>query len=438
MAECMKRLLLIGVLYALPLFAKDVYSFQELLRATKEHSPQLLQKRLQTDMAKSDLDIAKSLYYPTLSLSATSQYGHKFKDTYAPSSVGDDSLTQATQYQSSTSLNLNYEITKFGATQASIDAAKHKVNAFAFEECAFLEKLLQSLVSNYQQVRVMDKKLQSFSKIQHAYEELYTRAKRLFNSGMISQSEVSNYALELAEVLTNIAQAKEQKLYALAELRYISGVELQETTVFQPYETQFDSLHVKSFEESFEANQMKSQIEQKRELLKAEQRAYFPTLSLFGRYDAYGYDKDSFAKSMGDVQENGYRIGVSLYWNLFDGFKREAAIKRRLLELEEAKVAFVEAKRVYAKEQEILNSLAIKKEDELNKQGKNRAIAEELASMSERLYTSGEIDRLASIKSLIVYHENLLKEEEAKEELSMIKMKQMIKQEGVNRCAIVD
>jgi len=56
---------------------------------------------------------------------------------------------------------------------------------------------------------------------------------------------------------------------------------------------------------------------------------------------------------MGDVQENGYRIGVSLYWNLFDGFKREAAIKRRLLELEEAKVAFVEAKRVYAKEQEI-------------------------------------------------------------------------------------
>jgi len=90
------------------------------------------------------------------------------------------------------------------------------------------------------------------------------------------------------------------------------------------------------------------------------------------------------------------------------------------------------------KNKRFLNSLAIKKEDELNKQGKNRAIAEELASMSQRLYTSGEIDRLASIKSLIVYHENLLKEEEAKEELSMIKMKQMIKQEGVNRCAIVD
>ena len=76
---------------------------------------------------------------------------------------------------------------------------------------------------------------------------------------------------------------------------------------------------------------------------------------LYAKYDFYGDDRDNFRRSWDDTQRNGYRIGLSMVYNLFDGFNREAGIQSAFIELLLAKEQFNEAKRRYEKETRNIN-----------------------------------------------------------------------------------
>ena len=179
---------------------------------------------------------------------------------------------------------------------------------------------------------------------------------------------------------------------------------------------------------------MKAQIEQKSAQLRAEQKSYYPIFSLYGKYDLYGSDKEKFSKAFDDVRKNGYRFGLSLSWNLFDGFKREANIKTRILELKSAKISLIDTKREYEKQRTLFNTLIKTRTNRFNSSKEGSKISNNLVYMSNKLHKNGEADKISNLKSQITFYQNLLKTDEAKELLETSKMKKILIARKESQC----
>lgn len=110
-------------------FGQDkIYSYEALLNHVLKSSPNAKISRLNIDEAKAQYDLAKSNFYPTISLSANSEYSKRFDETYSPAYISDSSLAQSTSYQNSISLNLRYDIFKFGSDYYNAKSALTHIN----------------------------------------------------------------------------------------------------------------------------------------------------------------------------------------------------------------------------------------------------------------------------------------------------------------------
>ncbi|ACZ12014.1 TolC family protein [Sulfurospirillum deleyianum] len=416
----------VAVLSATLTFAEQSVSFKMLLDAMEKSSPKLEQQRLQTKIAQQNLRTAEAAYLPTLSLGGTSEYSHKFYDSYTPSSVGSDSLTQTSQYQNSSTISLTYDLFRFGATYLGVKAAKEQIKGSKAGECVNLKEQIDSLLEAYVKVRIATAKLAYYQQMQKLYQDSYIMAKRLNEAGELAQTEVITYAQNIADQLVLTAQIHEEKESMLAHLSYLTGVKLDATSTLEPLTLGVSSSSKITFEESSRAKQAYASISQKEAQLQAEKTRYLPVFSLYGKYDLYGSDEDQFNRSMHDVERNGYRVGLSFSWVIFDGFAREAAVETRLLELQQAKVGLVEAKRMYEKEQYLLEAQAREREQRLKSAKKSEASSQNVSQMIETLHENGEKDKLSSLKAQIQYYQAAIASHEAEELLSLSQTKEIL------------
>lgn len=430
-----KKVTILVALLVSATFSKEI-SFKELADLVESTSPKIEQQRINTDLSKVKLEIAQSQYYPTFSLGASTEYSHKYNQSFTPSNVGDSSLTQITQYQTSTVLGMNYDLYRFGATSLHVEAAKKEMVSSYANECLASEQILLELLDTYQRARIANIKLNYYKLIKKSYEELYLNAKRLYKYGSLKQTDVSSYALQIADLVSDAAQTREEKNNALVHLYYLSGVNIENLSKLTPLHVEDSYVFIPEFEQSTKAKKLQAQIAQKSAQLEAEQKTYYPTFSLYGKYDLYGSDKEEFSNAFDDTRRNGYRVGLSLSWNLFDGFKREANIKTRLLELQSAKVSLKDSKREYEKQITLLNTLIKTREDRLVSLKEGSTVSSNLLLMSSKLHINGESDRLGELKSQITLYQNLLKTDEAKEMLETSKMKKIIISQKEHECAV--
>ena len=431
----LKKVIILVALLVSATLAKEI-SFDELAKIVDASSPKMEQQRVNTNISKVKLEIAQSQYYPTLSIGASTEYSLKYNQSFTPSSIGSSSLTQISQYQASTVLGMNYDLYRFGATSLHVKAAQKEIDSYIANECIVSEQLLIELLETYQRARIANIKLNYYMLIKKSYEELYVNAKRLYKYGSLKQTDVSSYALQIADLVFDTAQTREEKNSALAHLCYLSGVKIDNLHQLTPLHVDDSYISIPEFEQSSKAKKMQAQIAQKSAQLKAEQKSYYPTLALYGKYDLYGSDKEKFFNAFDNIRKNGYRVGLSLSFNIFDGFKREANIKIRLLELQSAKIALKDSKREYEKQRNLLNTLLKTRENRLNSSKEGSKVSNTLLLMSNKLHVNGESDRLGELKSQITLYQNLLKTDEAKEMLLTSKMKKIIISQKENECAV--
>lgn len=421
-----KAFLGVAVFSATLAFAQQSVSFEMLLDAMEQSSPKLKQQRLQTKIAEQSLRTAEAAYLPTLALGGSSEYSHKFYDSYTPSSVGSDSLTQTSQYQNSSTVSLTYDLFRFGATYLGVKAAKEQIKGSKAGECVNLKEQIDSLLEAYTKVRIATAKLAYYQQMQQLYQDSYIMAKRLNEAGELAQTEVITYAQNIADQLVLTAQIHEEKESMLAHLSYLSGIKLDSFSTLEPLHVKESSLTQVNFEESSRAKQAYASISQKEAQLKAEKTRYLPVFSLYGKYDLYGSDEDQFNRSIHDVERNGYRVGLSFSWTLFDGFAREATVETRLLELQQAKVALEEARRMYEKEQYLLQAQSREREQRLNSAKRSETSSQNVSEMIESLHENGEKDKLSSLKAQIQYYQTAIASSEAKELLHLSQAKEIL------------
>lgn len=457
------KVLSLFICFSLSIYAKT-FTFSSLAKSLESTNPSILSSKLQTLLANEEINAAKSSLYPRLSLSANSEYSKKYANT-RNNYINDESLVSSTGFASSVSLKLNYELYRFGANALNIDAAAYKKQSLSYKECVTLNEAKLRLLELYYNLLYSKDKLNSYSKLKQINKEIYETSKRLYENGDHTKTAMTNSAIRLVEIEDNIASLNKQIKNLLSEISSLSGEDiyiedeimpfsnedmggkfnqtsainqasqasktksLKQAPSISPQNLSSDSLIsslLPAFEQTSEAKELNALILSKQSALESKKREYYPAFYLYAKYDFYGDDRDNFRRSWDDTQRNGYRIGLSMVYNLFDGFNREAGIQSAFIELLLAKEQFNEAKRRYEKEARNINDDLRSNLEKLKTTSELTSYSKELLSMQERLNLNSQSDKLSVLESKVKFNENLIKNEEALLQANMLTVKRFL------------
>lgn len=464
------KVLSLFICFSLSIYAKT-FTFSSLAKSLETTNPSILSSKLQTMLANEEINAAKSSLYPRLSLSANSEYSKKYANA-RNNYINDESLVSSTGFASSVSLKLNYELYKFGANALNIDAAAYKKQSLSYKECVTLNEAKLRLLELYYNLLDSKDKLNSYNNLKQINKEIYETSKRLYENGDHAKTAMTNSAIRLVEIEDNIASLNKQIKNLLSEISNLSGEDiyieddimpfssedmgskfnqtsvslnqisqtsqagqtnqtksLKQAPSISPQTLSLDSLissPLPAFEQTSEAKELNALILSKQSALESKKREYYPAFYLYAKYDFYGDDRDSFRRSWDDTQRNGYRIGLSMVYNLFDGFNREASIESASLELLLAKEQFNEAKRRYEKEARNINDDLHSNLEKLKTTLELTSYSKELLSMQERLNLNSQTDKLSVLESKVKFNENLIKNEEALLQANMLAVKRFL------------
>ena len=451
-------LFFITCVFSISLYAKSV-SFASLSKNIESTNPSIIYSRLQTLLANEEINSAKSNLYPKLTLSANSEYTKKYIDTRSYY-INDENFVSSTGFASSVSLKLNYELYKFGANALNIDTASYKKQSLSYKECVMLNEAKLRLLELYYNLLDSKNKLNSHNNLKQINKEIYETSKRLYENGDHTKTAMTNSAIRLVEIEDNIASLNKQIKNLLSEISSLSGEDIYIEDEIMPFSSedigqtgiidqasQTNSLSqvpsilpqtlnlapgslisspLPAFEQTFEAKELNALILSKQSALESKKKEYYPAFYLYAKYDFYGDDRDNFRRSWDDTQRNGYRIGLSMVYNLFDGFNREAGIQSAFIELLLAKEQFNEAKRRYEKETRNINDDLHSNLKKLKTTSELTSYSKELLSMQERLNLNSQADKLSVLESKVKFNENLIKNEEALLQANMLAVKRFL------------
>ena len=466
------KVLSLFICFSLSIYAKT-FTFSSLAKSLESTNPSILSSRLQTMLANEEINAAKSSLYPRLSLSANSEYSKKYANA-RNNYINDESLVGSTGFASSVSLKLNYELYKFGANTLNIDAAGYKKQSLSYKECVTLNEAKLRLLELYYNLLDSKDKLNSYNNLKQINKEIYETSKRLYENGDHTKTAMTNSAIRLVEIEDNIASLNKQIKNLLSEISNLSGEDIYIEDEIMPFSSEdtggkFDQTSVSlnranqtnqagetnqtkslnqapgfspqtlnlapgslissplpAFEQTSEAKELNALILSKQSALESKKKEYYPTFYLYAKYDFYGDDRDNFRRSWDDTQRNGYRIGLSMVYNLFDGFNREASIESASIELLLAKEQFNEAKRRYEKEARNINDDLHSNLEKLKTTSELTSYSKELLSMQERLNLNSQTDKLSVLESKVKFNENLIKNEEALLQANMLTVKRFL------------
>jgi outer membrane protein TolC len=214
--------------------------------------------------------------------------------------------------------------------------AKHATDAKAAEYFQTLRDLRLKLLDIYTNALISYKALQANESLLALAQQGYQFKKRLYQAGTISNLDVADEAIQVAQTLDNIQEYKNQLQQHLQDLTYfthtpynpadIELTELQDAPDGHPILV--DTTH------SPEARMYNALIAQKRSEVAYLKRQYLPQVSLYSYYNLYGFDPDRWAKALNNLSQRTVSLGVSISMPIFDGMKNHAAIQKAELEQE--------------------------------------------------------------------------------------------------------
>ena len=382
--------------------ALNSFSFDALLEHTLANSPSLNLTRLDVQSARNELEYQKASRYPELGINANSEYAKRYGARYNSVQIGDDNLVSQSGYGDSLSLVLRQDIFKFGADELAIEAAEENIKQADLKRCSSYMDSSIKLLELYDEALGYKNRIEIYERLKDAYEMLYIYEKRLSGAGELSKTVLADQAIALADTSYELSQLQLNANNALNKIYSLSGVKIPNVfylsdlggansinSDFVPFE---DSVIAKGFDHELAANELS---------MRSQERLYYPTVSLYGRYDLYGSDRDDFSHAGKDVKRHGYRAGLTVHMSLFDGGKRAAQIKEKQINKERILSKKEEARLEYEKQIADLK-LFLSKKDEYDKILSNSSkISKDILTMQKRLNAGNESSKIDVLNSLI-------------------------------------
>lgn len=331
--------------------------------------------------AKGDFNQTNAIFLPNISAS------HTAITTNSPLMAFGFKLNQATVNHSDfdpANLNnpskTNMFTTTFEMQQPLINidgifqrkAAKSKWEAIQMQLTRTSDYLSLETEKAYMQLQLAYKSVEVLETALKAAKENLNMANNSFKQGYLQQSDVLTVEIRVAEVENQLQYAKSNVVNVSEYLGFLMNEEV--SSVYRPTDSLTVSLRLISNKNlsygRADIQAMQFATDAYKQSYKADKMSFLPRLNAFGSYDLY--DDKLFG-----ADSNGYLVGVSLSWDIFQGSKRigktqksRADYTKATLELEdyksESQLELNKAKRMYqdAKNNLNLTKLALQQSEE--------------------------------------------------------------------------
>lgn len=212
-----------------------------------------------------------------------------------------------------------------------------KLREMTVYECdAEVKKLLRHLTETYGAVAERKLKIKYNSEILRLLQDILRLKNHAFNGGQISREEVLKVYTSVAEAEKEISSLrKEIREYLEILCSYMGKTYGDKIDVesFIPYGEKNITTVPKNPDETPEYKARMMELEAIKFKAKAVEHNYWPDISLYGRYDYFGSNRDSAESSIRDIRETAYTAGIMINLPIFDGGVRKWERKKNSHEL---------------------------------------------------------------------------------------------------------
>lgn len=346
-------LLIILIIFSISKVNAETISFNDVLDSAMQNSYDLKIAKIDIGISTQGIRGAKSDYFPKLSAYATSEY---LKDLdNGPSQqvayIGNEVLLNNSQYQSSLSLGLTYNLFDFGIRNGKVDIAKKDKTSKEATYSKELRDLKLNVSGLYAKALLSYKEYKNKEQILETQKQLLAMQERLNVSGKAPKTQSLSQAVKVVELQNSIDKAKNEYSKALNELSYYTRKEYtpekldindfnQNETVFvsnvQALKTEKNVSFIIEKTPEFKIYQI--EIEKKQKELEIKKKENLPQFNFSTNYYLYGVDPSHLLTSYGNLAQRGIKFRLNSSLPLFDGFKNKSERERIKLEIEKLQI----------------------------------------------------------------------------------------------------
>lgn len=250
-------------------------------------------------------------------------------------------------------------------------AAKSKMDAYQLKAQRTNEYLMLEAQKAYMQLQIAYRAVGVLTKANTTAEANLKLVQDYFEQGMLQRMDVLDVEVRVNEVKNQLQMMQSNLKNASDYIAFLLDEEMADK-VYKP-ESELDIATeglesiavVPEFRKDILA--MGKSTEAYEKMLQSNKMGFLPRLNAFGSYQIYDGDPLGFAA-------NGYLVGASLSWSLFDGYKSIGKYQKSKVEYE---IAQTEAKQYKMQSQMELNQANRQLQDATNKVTNSRLAYEQ-------------------------------------------------------------
>lgn len=412
----MRRVLKIGLFFCLSVLPVngETLDFNGFLSSALNNSYQLRVSKINTQIAQKGVKEAKAVYFPTISAFATTERYNDLTNGKSPmTAVGNDIFLNRSYYQDMAAVGISYNVFDFGVRRKQLDIAKadNKQKEIVLQKDT--KELKLDAVELYAQTLSLYKQAQVKKEVLGLQAELFEINKRLRKAGELSEVELVESEIRVAETQSELNEINNNLSKKLIEISFYTNQSYDAQSINlndfpkEPAETPVEadgivrlSAEVNTLipEKSPEVMAYELEIMKKKKEYEIQKKANFPKVRFDTRYNLYGSDPNNFFSGVGDISQRSFSFRLSTSFVLFDGFKNINTISKSKMEIEKLKIEkekqIAELKKKYEQAQQDSRNAVLQKENNL----KTLLLVDKNLKMLERLNTNGILEKSECIK----------------------------------------
>lgn len=288
------------------------------------------QSEWQYEAAKAQVGVAAAAKNPTVSYSYNGGRGSSTSTTTGATAIGESA---------SNTFSLAVPIYTGGKTEAAIDSARYSREGYnaALEVARQTAKL--TAATNYYSLIMARNKVDIAEQSVKDYDGHLTNVNQQYNVGIVAKSDVLSSETSLANARTSLVEAQNAADLAEATLNNSIGLPVNtsvatadSTLGYTPYDVTLQEAQAYAVLHRADLVQTTMAVKSYEEAVKSAQAGYMPTLSATASQAWSGDD-------WGGTDNDNWRIGAAVSWNLWDGGATSEGVKVAKANLERAKEA---------------------------------------------------------------------------------------------------
>ena len=309
-------------------------SLEEILEHASQNAFSLKMKQTDAAIEKTNIGSAEAGYYPSLNVSYNAQY-NKSLDGLAIGSqtVGGVTISNRTEYQSSVAFGLNYDLYHFGATDKKVEIAISEFAIKKMQWCSDEKELHLKLLEYYTNARKADVEQKYKKQMLDVHKELYVLKERLYEVGRYSKIDLGDEAISIISMQRDIEDVVMGYKENLLRLSQLSHKKLSDESKLLPLTLGIQEGTLQAYKDTTEGIISNKKIQQKKDEISLQFRQQLPSLSLSSNYYFYESHPTSYEYTLSNIDDKSWNVGLSLRYNIFEGFKHSADKERLQLEL---------------------------------------------------------------------------------------------------------